>query len=1157
MYCKALCVPRSQWPGIVTKTYRIMRITAFLLLVACLQVSARGDAQTVTLSERNAPLQKVFKSIHRQTGYQFFYKDELLNEAGPVTIEVKNVPLDEVLAQCFRSLPIVYTIVGKAIVVKSRETPVVQAVDTSLHPYSTTDIHGHVADSLGHSLIGASVSIKGTKYNTITDANGNFSFSHIPRGRYRLAVSYIGYRRLEKIIEAKDNALFPDFVLQVATSELDQIQIIAYGQTTQRYNIGSVSVVSAKEIEQQPVTNLFAALEGRVPGMVVNMSNGAPGAMVLTQIRGQNSLSNKPDQNSVLQNYDQPLYIIDGIPLAIQNTPQFSGATLAAAAGVGNWQFLSGLSPINGINPSDIESISILKDADATSIYGSQGSNGVVLITTKKGKPGKDLVNLSVNSGPTTASRTVPMMNTQQYLEMRNEALTNSGVTPNAATDPDLLIFDQHKYTDWMKEFYGGTGHRTDSHIGISGGSETTSYLVSGGYTRETYDFPGNYAENRFSLHTSFTHASRDKHFTLDFGTDYSYDQNNSSGSPSVLAGFTMAPNFPDLFDANGKPVWNYNGFPFNNSLGNPLAYLRTAGNVQTYTLNTHLSLKYQLLPFLGIGVNAGYGRISEHYYAAYPIAAQNPANGPAGSATFTDQNNGVINIEPQLNFTQHIGKGVLTALLGGTYKKTIMDGTSISANGYNSDVLLTSVSASGYPPNVSNQAAYYKYAAGFGRINYVWDGKYILNLTGNRDGSSNFGPSRRFGNFGSGGLGWILTEEKGIQGALPFISFAKLSANYGTSGSDGVAPYQYQPNWAVSGISGGYQGIQGYNPVNPLNPVYAWSLNKKFNEQLDLGFFKDRLYLNIAVYQNKSIDQLVAYQEPIQIGFNSITTNAPYVVQNNGVEIALTSKNIIQKDFQWTTSFNIAHNRNRLFSFPGIASSPYAGIYVVGQPVTAKILLPYAGVDPQTGNFQFRAKDGTINPYANYNSAFNNAGGDATHIEDTDPKFTGGLANNFIYRGFSLSLFFQFAVQRGPNYLYSIYSGLDFNSTLPGGPLTNLPVAMLARWQKPGDHADIQRLIEGLYSVGDVNTFAAAHYFLSSTGAYSDASYIRLKNVSFSYRLPAPLLKRLFIQGCSFYINAQNLFLISGYKVGDPEIMSIFNIPPQRTFVAGVNINI
>lgn len=1138
---------------VVAKTLLVMKLTIVLLTAGFLNVSAAGLSQNITFSGKNVSLETIFHSVKKQTGVVFLYTGPVLKLSQPITISASDMPLENFLKEVFKSQPLKYSIDGKSILV----APKFDFVQRSKHIEDVLTgppflLSGRILDEEGMPLFGATISVKNSKNSGISDAEGAFSVK-VNEGDV-LVITYVGRQYKEiKIISSMFNAGIISITLSKAASPLDEIRIIAYGEDTKRYSVGAVSTVSAKEIQDQPVTNLFEALQGRVPGMVVTSANGAPGSISLTQIRGQNSLSSTPDQFMRLENYDQPLYIIDGVPLAIQNMP-LAGSSLANAEGVGIRQYLTGLSSINGINPADIESISVLKDADATSIYGSRGSNGVILITTKKGMKGKDKVEISINTGFTKASRMVSMMNTQQYLEMRNEALNNSGMMPNPFLDPDLLIFDTTKYTDWKKEFFGGVAQRTDAHISVSGGNQLTRYLVSGGYTRETYNYPGSYWDKRYSLHTSFNHTSRDNHFTIDFGTDYSFNENNSTGGgPTIFTAFTMAPNFPDLFDANNKLVWDYKGFQFNTDQGNPLSYTKQFAKGGIHTLNSHLSLKYQLFSGLNVIVNTGYSRISQDFFFATPIASQNPIKGPTGGANFIEQNDNTINIEPQLNFKKHVSQGILTALVGGTYSKNNNSGTQISAGNYNSDALLTSIAAAGSPPIISNNASYYKYVAGFARINYTWKGKYIINLTGNRNGSSNFGPGKQFGHFGSAGLGWILTEEKGIRDVISFIDFAKLSASYGTSGSDGIAPYQYQPNWTI-GASTGYQGLQGLNPLNPLNPMYAWSLNKKFNTELDLALFRDKIFLNFTYYQNRSSDQLVAYAQPIQVGFANITANAPYVVQNKGIEVVLTTKNIITQHFQWTSNFNVSRNSNKLLNFPDIASSPYANIYVVGKPLFSKFVVPYKGVDPQTGIYTFLAKNGTVGSSVIPNSGFNNLGGDATEIVDLAPKFTGGFNNSFTYKGFRLSVFFQFAVQRGPSYLYSIYS--NFLTSMAGSPLVNQPAAMLGRWQKPGDVAEIQRFSAGFYSLPDIETFAAAKIFTRSTGAYTDASYIRLKNVSLSYSLPSVLMKRLFIKECAFYINAQNLFLITSYKIGDPEIMSVFNIPPQRIIVSGLRIN-
>jgi TonB-linked SusC/RagA family outer membrane protein len=1136
------------WHGFFSRAglqfFRIMKIIVVILVATILHVSAKTFAQNVSLHKKNVALSSVLSDISDQTGFDVFYSNKVIKKAKPVTIDLTNVPLKDALEICFAGQPLTFIIENKAVTVSEKAK---QPASRLSNEQANLTISGMVVDENSNPATGASILVKDSKLATTTDIHGVFLLTNVPDGS-TIIISYIGYKKIERKAQGNMGMI----KLEQAVSDLDQVQVIAYGQTTQRYNIGSVSTVTAEQIKNQPVTNVLEALSGRVPGLNITTTNGAPGANTLTQIRGQNNLSSTAGNNGVVYNYDQPLYVVDGVPVPLQNSPM-NVTSIAAAGSPVYWGGKIGLSTFNGLNPNDIESISVLKDADATSIYGSQGSNGVILITTKRGRAGKDAVSVSVNTGPTTASRTTPMMNTQQYLAMRKEALANGGFTATDQNAPDLTIFDQNRYTNWMKYFYGGTGEHTDSHVSLSGGSANTNYIVSGGYTRETYDFPGGSAENRFSLHSDLSHSSNNNRFKMDFGFDYSYDRNNSTGDASILAAFTLPPNFPDLLDDKGNLVWSYKGYGFESPAANPLGYLKEKAVVGLYTLNSHLSISYQILPLLKFSVNAGYGRNETNVYNSTPIASQNPADGILGSATWSNGYADLFNIEPQFNFDKQIGKGKLRAVIGGTYRKNVQANLSVTGQGYTSDALLSNSTAGTEPPFVSNTGGEYKYVALFARANYIWDDKYILNATANRNGSSNFGPQKQFGNFGSAGAGWIISEEKFIKGSLPWLSFAKISANYGTTGSDGVAPYQYQANWTQANTYSGYQGIYGYVPANPLNPVYAWSMDKKFDEQIDLGFLKDRIYLNLTFYQNRSENQLVQYQQAIQTGFSSITENAPYSVGNYGTEVNLTSRNIVSKSFTWTTNFNISRNRNKLLKFPGLEASPYANTYVLGKSITSVQVAPFAGVDPQTGVFQYITANGQKSFHILPTSGFNNNGGDLTQLIDLAPKFMGGFNNTFTYKGFSLTLFFQFAKQTGVNYLYSVYS-----AKMPGAAFVNLPAALLNRWQKPGDQSDIERLTTGKRgNTLDSQAGSAATSFNNSSGAYSDASYIRLKNVSFSYALPDKLLNKWSLTGCTVFVNAQNLFLITGYKAGDPETMSLYSIPPQRTIVAGINLSL
>lgn len=1140
MDLKALYAPPK---GGLTKTLRIMKLTAIILLSVCLTASANGFSQKVTLSAKDAPLETVIQQIRNQTGYSFFYNVDWLEKAKTITVDIKNVDIEQALDIIFKNQPLSYKLINSTIVLELKNALLVNE-ETPLPP--PIDVKGRVIDENGEPLAGATVKIRGSVKGISTNADGYFELNGVDENA-TLEISFVGY-----VSQTYKVGNSTGFVLSLKRkdSPLDEAQVIAYGTANRRFSVGSVSTVTAKQIETQPVSNILQALQGQVPGLNIVTANGMPGSRSLAQIRGQNTLANRAQ--NVLTTFDQPLILVDGVPLPLQNQ-SLIGNSLASAYGASYWREFRGLSSLNGINPLDIESVSILKDADATSVYGSQGSNGVILITTKRAKAGKDVLSVSFNTGFNKASRLTPMLNTQQYLAMRNEAIIKSNVTPNQFSDPDLLIFDQQREVNWMKEFYGGTARRTDLHVSLSGGNFLTTYLVSGGYTKETFNFPGDMADTRYSIHAAFNHKSSNQKFKVDFVTDFSYGNNTNSGEPGALLGFTLAPNFPDLLDADGKPVWSYKGYTYGGYQQNPLAALQRGAKTESYLLNTNLLISYEILTNLKLSVNAGYGRTSETFHSTLPTGSQNPAYMPTGKASFGGRNTDVINIVPQVDYRQSIGKGLLTAMVGGTYKKNYSFGTTMNGYGYTSDALLNSI-AGASSMDASQTGSYYKYAGIFGRVNFRWDNKYIINLTGNRDGSSNFGPDKQFGEFGSVGAGWILSEENWLKELASVLSFAKLSASYGTSGSDGVAPYQYQPNWRRAG-SNTYQGLPGYNPVNPLNPEYAWSSNKKFSQQIDLGFFADRLLINFALYQNSCDNQLVSYLQPIQTGFSSIIANAPYVVKNTGWETTVSSNNISRKNFQWTTSLNLSQNRNKLASFPDIASSPYASSYIVGQSLNAKQLLPYAGVNAQTGLFEFYKADGTKSSSLVILSGFNKVGGDLTQLVDLMPKLQGGLTNTITWKTLTLAFVLQFNIQKGPNYLHNIYSGPGF---IPGTPLVNQPAALLnGLWHKEGDAAITQRLNSGFAGVNGFNVYLASIGFINSMGAYSDASYIRMKNVSLTYSLPEKWTRRMFVKGCSLYANAQNLFLITGYKVGDPETLNIYTIPPQRTVVLGINVNL
>lgn len=1131
------------------KIGKIMRLTTIFLLACILHVSAKTYSQKITVKGSNITLTQAFSQIEEQTDYSFFWKQELLQKAPVIDINLKDAALQEVLDQCLRNLPYTYEIKGKIIYIREKEAvkkdgPV--PVEKSLA--SPPEVAIHVTDSSGAPLVNASVFVKGTKKGGQTDVQGNLVLRDVDENA-KLIISYTGFETKE--VSFKGQAVL-NVLLHVSVSKLDEAMVIAYGTTTQRFNVGSVSTVKAEDIAKQPVSNPLQALEGRVPGLIVTQTSGLPGASLKIQIRGQHSLTTSPGGITGINPLDNPLFIVDGVPFSPQNSNinQFS-SIIASEGGVPFSNGYGGISPFNNLNPADIESIEVLRDADATAIYGSRGANGVILITTKKGRAGKITVSGNVYTGQSRVTRTMPMMNTGQYLAMRREALQNDGSTPNnipfdPGYAPDLLGFDTTKYTDWKKYFIGGTAHTTDANASISGGSSNTQFFFGAGYHHETYVYPGDFADRRMSMTSNLHHNSGNRRLNIDFSFKYSYDHNNSSGNPNLLAAFTLPPNFPDLFKPNGDINWNYNGVALGAyALGlvtNPAGSMKQPYFVKAYNLISNFQIGYEIFKGFTLRSSFGYNTMTANEYSGYPKLSQDPANYRTSSASFGLNDYKTWIIEPQAEYKKAWGRSRLNVLLGGTFQQNTNDKTIERGDNYSNDLLLYSLAGAATVSAEKNYSLY-KYNAFFGRINYIWDNRYILNVSGRRDGSSRFGPGRQFGNFGSLGAGWLFSEASFIKDKLPFLSYGKLRASYGTVGNDAIADYKYLSAYVPYPVP--YQGGAAYYPQGLFNPKLNWSLSKNFEAGLELGFLKDRILAAVAWYRSRTGNQLVNYRLPGQTGFGNILKNAPYTVQNSGWEISVSSTNIKTKRFSWSTSFNITIQKNVLLSFPGIDQSPYVGTYLVGQSLNVLQRVRYLGVNDTTGLFQFLTAKGV--PTYSPNTAPESLGGDLVPVGNTDPKFFGGLKNTFGYRGFQLDIFFQFTKQIGVNYLAQVYS----QPPVAGG-IFNLPVSFTSRWQKPGDHTNIQK-----FSAQNADAYSAANYYFNySNGPYSDASFIRCKSVSLSYNFPGSYLKRFKIEGLSLYVNAQNLFTITGYKGNDPETQSFYSLPPLRTIVAGLQFN-
>jgi TonB-dependent starch-binding outer membrane protein SusC len=1101
-------------------------LVSFLMVIQII-IASPGYGQKaidrkVDLTFHNELLPVIFESIQQQAGVIISYENRAINEFGRFSISHNQITVGNALDIIFSKKNLQWKLVDDIIMISSKIADSVSKTEKvgsiSVSPLfedipPPIEIRGRVVNDKGEAIPGATITIKGDKKATSTDADGNFSLKGVDED----AVMIVTGANIETYeAKVKGQRVF-NFTVQQKLSPLDQIQIIAYGTSTKRLSTGSVSTVKAAEIEKNPVTNVLQAIQGRVPGLMIEQTTGAPGGSITVKIRGQNSIS-------TLGKTGDPLFVVDGLPYNSQ-LPQQS---LNAALGFGT--------TLDFINPKDIESIDVLKDADATSIYGSRAANGVILITTKKAKAGAMKLDVDIYSGMTKTKRLTEMMNTQQYLTMRKEAFENDNLTPGAADFDVNGVWDTTRYTNWAKELEQRPAHFTNAQLSLSGGNEINKFQVRGGFSRQGTGFPrlvdGDGANQTASLQFNLNSISKNKRFQLDLTGSYINGKNTVPTSiQSLIQG--IAPDAPALYNIDGTLNWAPLSPGQPGTFNNPLAQFYNQYKALTSNLISSAVLSYKIAENLEFKSNVGYNEIRNNQSLLSPTSTFDPGYGSTtGSAYFQNSTLRSWNIEPQLNYKTSIVNGSLTALIGATFQQNENESQALYATNFANDALLASIQNAGSVSKAGGANTQYKYAAVFGRINYNLKDKYLLNINLRKDGSSRFGPGKQFHTFASLGGAYIFTQNQFFKNDLNFLSFGKLRSSYGTSGSDGFSDYQFLDLYNILNTAISYQGISGLAPQNQFNPDLAWEETRKFDIGLELGFLNDRIIIEGNFYNNRSGNQLVTSPLSTVTGFTSIVRNLPALVENSGFEFTLSTTNIKARDFSWTTSFNISINRNKLVDFPGLEQTVYKDFYVVGKPVNIIKIFNYAGVNNSTGLYQFKDSSGNL-------TSFPNSSTDKTELINTAPKYFGGFQNTFNYKDFSLTCLFQFVHQIGQNIngAYPVY---------PGQANTNMPAIFFDRWQKPGDQTEYQK-----YSTG-YSFYAPYIYATQSAWAYSNASFVRLKNLSFNWRLPMKWQQSVRLKNASIYLQGQNLLTISDYKGADPETKALA-LPPTKIWTFGI----
>lgn len=951
-------------------------------------------------------------------------------------------------------------------------------------------------------ITGVTVTNQNKKITAITDTGGQFSIEGTPGDV--LNFSFTGFKTVTLTLSGYESL---KIVMQEDTTTLQEVTINAgYYKVKDKERTGSISKITAKDIESQPVTNVLAVMQGRMAGVSITQTTGVPGGSFDIQIRGL---------NSVRRNGNDPLYVIDGVPYSSE--PIGSGQNSAVLP--------TQPSPLNSINPDQIESIEVLKDADATAIYGSRGANGVVLITTKKGKAGKTRFTANASTGVGTVTRFMDLLNTEQYLAMRNEAFVNDGFTeaPDYAYDVNGT-WDRTRYTDWQKELLGKTAQITDFQAGISGGSAQTQFLLSANLNKQTTVFPGNWNYKKGNVHIGINHESDDKRFRSAFTAGYTVQNNLQPRTDLTTTALSLAPNAPALYDAQGGINWE------NSTWNNPLADLVPQYDAKTYDLIANSVLSYEIAKNLEIKSSFGYTTLTNDEVTVIPSTRYDPAAeiGPEYSQLIVGRaTRRSWIVEPQLDWQKQIGYAKIDVLVGGTVQSQKGNLLSQLGSNFSSNSLIYDLASAATVNTLVSTESEYKYQAFFGRVNFNWKDKYIFNLTGRRDGSSRFGPGKQYANFGAVGAAWLFSEEK-ILKDNPIISFGKLRMSYGITGNDQIGDYQYLQTYASTGVN--YNGTIGLQPARLYNPDFGWETNKKFEVGLETGFLKDRIFLTASWYRNHSSNQLTGMPLPGTSGFTSMTINMDATVENTGTEFTLRTVNFQRKDFSWTTNLNLTMARNKLLSFPDLENSVYKNTYVIGESLNIRKVYHSTGVDPQTGLYTFEDADGNGTIDSN----------DRTRVADFSPKYFAGLQNSIRYKRWQLDFLFQFVKQDN-------YNEVAFFN-LPG-MMFNQPVSVLDHWQQPGDVAAHQLYTDG----SNFEAFDNYDLYYNSDAAISDASYVRLKNLSLSFDVPDQWLKSL---KCRLYFEGQNLLTFTKYTGADPEFKSSGYLPPLRVLSAGVQLS-
>jgi TonB-linked SusC/RagA family outer membrane protein len=1097
-----------------------MKLTTVLFVSASLQLTARSYAQNLSLSEKNTALEKVFKHIKEQTGYYFLYKNEMLNEAHPVTLTMQNASLKDVLEAVFRSQPLYYKIVDKTIVIQKKEDP--QPSHIEVQPASII-IKGTIYDTDGHPLAGATISIRGGGRGTQTNDKGEFSLE-IPDEQVILVISYVGYEPKEIRTEGKKE-LSITLTSTAGKDKLNDVVVIGYGTVPKKDLTTSISTVSARDIMKTPVTTLDQALQGNAAGVQVVSTTGQPGDSVFIRIRGSSSI--KAD--------NQPLLVVDGF---------------TTDAG------------LSSINPADIKSIEVLKDAGATAIYGSRGANGVILVTTKGGLPGAPRVNVESYYGLQRLRRKLPLLNAPQLARLQNDANATAG-KPLVTTQPDTIPTN----IDWQNAMFH-TSPMLSNTVTLSGGESKVRYYIAANYLDQ----------QGIIINSSFSRASLRSN--LDFslnshiraGINLNLAQTLRSGiqqgdNGSILRADATSPNTNQNLDPTGSFFIDPNtGEPSVSPLANAQMTLQKTKNSSIYA---GAYIHWDIVKGLSFRTTGVYNpaNILNTYYFPNSIAGNKVSDAYEESVLPSKWTNTNI-----LSFNKTIARHSFTILTGEEMTGSFSNTFHAESTNFSTDLFsYYSLQSGNGVPVTSSGAVSYSLMSLFGRATYNFDDRYLLSFSYRADGSSKFGADHKWGYFPAVSAAWRASNEPFVK-RLSWLDDLKFRASYGVNGSDRISPYSSLALYSsvYSAIGGAQQ--TGYMINKLANPDLKWETTDEYDVGTDVLIFKGRISFTADYYLKHTHDLLLDYGLAAASGYTTVPKNIGSV-QNQGWEFDLGSRNIIGK-FTWTTSFNAGFNHNKVTNLGGpayisaisnsSANTKFGNVVViqVGQPLGAfwgykmnGLFQTQAEIDATPARLEGNNTKPGFPKYVDLNKdgVLNDA--DKVILGSPQPKWFGGMTNNFSYKNFDLSIFITW--QQGNSILNTSYTKL---LDLTGN--NNQLTTALHRWRAPdpttGDPGNYSNTIPRAYATG--YTAAMSNFYIE------DGSFLRLKTLTIAYNLPGPMLQKIHVSGIRIYASAINLLTLTKYDGYDPEVsimgdnsvgagMDNGAYPTSKMYMLGLNV--